>query len=91
MKKLFLLIAMLILACPAGAETVYPANARYVIVNPNSIARTTFLLDTKTGKTWQLVNSSDETMMWQQVEYDWYKSDGTYGGKTLKAPVLIAP
>ncbi len=40
----------------------YPTNARYVIVNPNGTlkASSTFLLDAKTGKTWQLVVDRQE-------------------------------
>ena len=91
MKKILVLIVLLLMITPAYADTVYPANARYVIVNPNTMAKTTFLLDTKTGKVWQLVENSIGDCSWQQMHYDWYKQDGTYGGSTLKAPVLISP
>ena len=94
MKKFICLsILFFSMAMPVFADTVYPPNARYVIVNPNSRikASTTFLLDTKTGKTWQLVESTTEGIMWEQKKYDWYRQDGTYGGETLKAPILTSP
>ena len=93
MKKILLLIIAICLALPVFADTIYPPNARYVIVNPNGRlkASSTFLLDTKTGKTWQLVQSTDGEVSWQQMEYDWYKQDGTYGGKTLKPPFITSP
>lgn len=94
MKKLLVLFCCLIFASNiVFADTVYPPSARYVIVNPNGRlkASTTFLLDTKTGKTWQLVESSNGSLSWEQKQYDWYKQDGTWGGMTLKAPVLTNP
>jgi hypothetical protein len=94
MKKIICLsILFLSMAMPVFADTVYPPNARYVIVNPNGRlkASTTFLLDTKTGKTWQYVEDSLGFTSWEQKEYDWYKQDGTYGGKTFKAPILTSP
>lgn len=97
MKNLiFIFILTIILFCNSKcfADPVqYPPSARYVIVNPNGTikASSTFLLDTKTGKIWQLVVDSNGTNSWQQMEYDWYKQDGTWGGKTFKAPLLIAP
>lgn len=95
MKKIIFVLLCLLL-CQSGcyADSVqYPANARYVIVNPNGTlkASSTFLLDTKTGKTWQLVVNSAGVDSWQQVEYDWYKPDGSYGGQTLKTPLQLAP
>ena len=95
MKKVISVLFCLLL-CQMGcfADNVqYPANARYVIVNPNGTlkASSTFLLDTKTGKTWQLVVDSVGINSWQQMEYDWYKQDGSYGGRTLKTPLQLAP
>lgn len=93
MKK-GLLILFCCLICQTGsfADTIqYPTNARYIIVNPNERASTTFLLDTKSGKTWQLVVDANNVNLWQQMEYDWYKQDGTYGGRTLKTPLQLAP
>lgn len=81
------------IAAPVFADTVYPAGARYVIVNPNDRikASTTFLLDTKTGKVWHYVEDSTGYTYWQQMEYDWYKQDGTRGGLTKKPPILTSP
>ncbi len=95
MKKwLFILLYCLICQTISFADTVqYPASARYIIVNPNERikASTTFLLDTKTGKTWQLVVDSNGVNLWQQMKYDWYKQDGAFGGETLKTPLQLAP
>jgi hypothetical protein len=94
MKKLLVLFCCLIFASNiVFADTVYPSNARYVIVNPNGRlkAATTFLLDTKTGKTWQYVQNSQGATSWEQLQYDYYNQDGTWGGMTLKAPVLTNP
>lgn len=93
-KLLFILLCCLICQIESFADNLqYPANARYIIVNPNERikASTTFLLDTKTGKTWQLVVDSTGGNSWQQMEYDWYNTDGSYGGKTLKSPLQLAP
>ena len=93
LKKIFGLMLLVSIAAPVFADTVYPAGARYVIVNPNSTikASTTFLLDTKTGKVWQIVETSAGDLIWQQMEYDWYKQDGTRGGITRKPPILTSP
>lgn len=92
MKK-FLILFILLFSCNCVfADNVqYPANARYVIVNPNDMVKSTFLLDTKTGKTWNLVEDSFGVLIWQQMEYDWYKSDGTRGGLTRKTPLQLTP
>ena len=93
MKKVLCLLLLSFVIAPVFADTTYPPNARYVIVNPNGRlkASTTFLLDTKTGKTWQLVESSNGAVLWEQKQYDWYKQDGTFGGLTLKAPAVTSP
>lgn len=86
-------MCLLAFISPVFADTVYPQGARYIIVNPNGSlkASTTFLLDTKTGKTWQLVVDQFGANVWQQMYYDWYKQDGTSGGMTLKAPAVTSP
>jgi hypothetical protein len=93
MKKLLCLLLLSFIISPVFADTTYPPNARYVIVNPNGRlkAATTFLLDTKTGKTWQFVVDSAGMNSWQQLQYDWYKQDGTFGGMTFKAPAVTSP
>lgn len=94
-RRITLLIfgLLFLIVTPVFADTVYPAGARYVIVNPNGNlkASTTFLLDTKTGKTWQYVQDSSGATIWEQKEYEWYKQDGTLGGKTIKPPVVTSP
>ena len=93
MKKMLCLLLLSFMIAPVFADTTYLPNARYVIVNPNGRlkAATTFLLDTKTGKTWQFVVDSAGMNSWQQLQYDWYKQDGTYGGMTFKAPAVTSP
>ena len=93
MKKLLCLLLLFFMIAPVFADTTYPPNARYVIVNPNGRlkAATTFLLDTKTGKTWQLVVDQFGANVWSQIYYDWYKQDGSLGGMTLKAPAVTSP
>lgn len=39
-----------------------------------------FVLDTQTGKIWQMVSSKDGGIIFQQVLYDCYNSDKTYSG-----------
>lgn len=92
MKKAIIIFSLLLLSV-TYADTTYPTNARYVIVNPNGRikASSTFLLDTKTGKVWQLVTDLQNNTLWEQMSYDWYKQDGSYGGKTLKPPVITSP
>lgn len=93
MKKIIVLLLMICFCLPVLADTTYPSNARYVIVNPNGRLKvsTTFLLDTRTGKTWQLVTEPSGGNCWQQMPYDWYKQDGSFGGMTFKAPAILAP
>lgn len=45
-----------------------PANQRYVIVHSPHMQRDTQLLDTTTGRTWQLVEDKDKNLVWQEVE-----------------------
>ena len=95
-KKKVVPVLFCLLLCQVGsfADSIqYPTNARYVIVNPNGTlkASSTVLLDTKTGKTWQLVVDSTGVNSWQQMQYDWYKEDGTFGGVTFKPPLQLAP
>lgn len=92
-KVLVLLILGLAFILPVVADTTYPSNARYVIVNPNGRlqVRTTFLLDTKTGRTWQLVSTSDGGNMWQQMKHDVYNQEGVYFGEAYKAPATTSP
>ena len=54
----------------ASSTTVYPPNARYVIVLHPTYRADEFLIDTKTGKVWQatLTNQGGE-LFWQQMRF----------------------
>lgn len=83
MKKvlIFILFIMSIQVCMAQQAPVQSSNGRFVIFTSPHIQRATFLLDTRTGKTWQLVSGGEGyPYAWEQCEYAWYKSDGTIGG-----------
>lgn len=88
MKKIILMfLTVLCISCIAYAEQtpVPTSNGRYCIVFSPHLQRSTFLLDTRTGKTWSLAVDENEHYCWQQVEYEWFKSDGTYGGFSRNA------
>lgn len=42
-----------------------PGKPRFQIFLSGIAARNTYLLDTDTGRTWQLVKAKDETMVWE--------------------------
>jgi hypothetical protein len=84
MKKfIYLLFLVFIFSNYALAEqTPNPVsnNGRYAIVFSPHIQRSTFLLDTKTGKTWSLLVDDKGEYSWIQCTYDWYKQNGELGG-----------
>ena len=45
-------------------------NGRYQICYSTLARADTFLLDTQTGKVWNLVKKADETFVWQQMVKD---------------------
>lgn len=83
--KNFLTILLIILAQAAcfSAETAVPNtnNGRYVIYMNPQFRADQFVLDTKTGKAWQLVTDKNGTSLFQQIFYDCCKEDKTYSGR----------
>lgn len=85
-KILFVMLFLFMLTSISYAETtpnVTSTNGRFVIVTSPHVQRATFLLDTRTGKTWTLVVDSEDEYVWQPTQYSWYKPDGSYGGNSI--------
>ena len=59
----------------ASTTTVFPPSARYVIVSHPTFRGDKYLLDTQTGKTWQLVQAGKGgELYWQQMRFTNYIS-----------------
>lgn len=58
-----------VLAGAASAPAPAGSQPRYSIVNPNGtlVVKTTFLLDTSTGRSWQLVQTATGESVWEEV------------------------
>ena len=84
MKKILtiLLITLTQTAC-VSAETTVPNtnNGRYVMYMNPLVRADQFILDTKTGKAWQLVTDKNGNALFQQMFYDSYNEDKTYSGR----------
>lgn len=81
MKKLLLVLSILLFANYCYAEQPTTINdGRYVIYQHPTFRGDQFLLDTKTGKIWQMVKASDGSIVWSQMLFDCYKDDKTYAG-----------
>lgn len=81
MKK-FLIILLIILAqttCFAEGTTTIN-NGRYVMYMHPQFRGDQFVLDTQTGKIWQMVSTKDGGIIFQQVLYDCYNNDKSYSG-----------
>lgn len=57
------------------------SDGRYVVIMHPQYRAEQYILDTKTGKIWQLVKTNDEILIWEQMLYDCYKEDKTYSGR----------
>jgi len=81
MKKFLtiLLIVLIQTACFA-TETTTINNGRYVMYMNPQIRADQFVLDTQTGKIWQMVKDKDGITLFQPVLYDCYNNDKTYSG-----------
>lgn len=68
-----------------SAETAVPDvnNGRYVMYMNPLVRADQFMLDTKTGKIWQMVKDSSGNVIFQQMLYDCYKEDKTYAGSFI--------
>ena len=83
MKKIILLFGVLLLFsnfCLADQPTQVN-NGRYVMYQHPTVRADQYILDTKTGKTWQLVQAKDGSTVWEQMLFDCYNDDKTYSGK----------
>lgn len=82
MKKLLLIFAILLVTNCCYAEQATQINdGRYVIYQHPTYRGDQYLLDTKTGKIWEMAKSKDGITIWQQVLFDCYKEDKTYAGR----------
>jgi hypothetical protein len=50
-----------------GDKLLPPTNGRYQILMSTILAKDTFLLDTVTGKVWQLVQDKRGVLLWQEM------------------------
>jgi hypothetical protein len=55
---------------PPGFTTVKPESGRYQIVNSTLVRADTFLLDTWTGRVWQIVVDKAGNPLWQEMHKD---------------------
>lgn len=81
MKK-FLVILLIVLmqtVCFA-VETTTINNGKYVMYMNTLVRTDQFVLDTQTGKIWQMVSDKDGGVIFQQVFYDCYTNDKKYSG-----------
>ena len=53
-----------------GSKVEPPANGRYQIFMSTILASHTFLVDTLTGKVWQLVKDKNGSLSWEQMIRD---------------------
>lgn len=82
MKKLFLLGLILLSSNLCFAEQPTQVNnGRYVIYQHPTYRGDQYLLDTRTGKIWEMAKSKDGATIWQQVLFDCYNEDKTYSGR----------
>lgn len=82
MKKLVLMFGILLLPICCYAEQPTTINdGRYVMYQHPTFRGDQFLLDTKTGKIWQMVKATDGSVVWDQMLFDCYKEDKTYAGR----------
>jgi hypothetical protein len=87
MKKTLLILSILFVqvACfGADAPNVNNNNnGRYVMyMNPN-VRADQFVLDTQTGKIWQMTAGKEGGVVFQQLLYDCYNNDKTFSGQYI--------
>ena len=83
MKKIIFLIFVLFLSVGSvsASQTVQVNNGRYIIYQNSQFRGDQFLLDTQTGKVWNLVKDKDGVTVWEQMLFDCYNNDKTYSGR----------
>ena len=98
MKRSFVLAILLtsILLIGSSCTRTVPnnvsENGRFTIITSPHVQKATFLLDTKTGKTWNLQVDKDDYYVWADVNYEEYDDNGEYIGMSRNAiPVKDTP
>lgn len=56
-------------------------NGRYVMYQHPTFRADQYILDTQTGKVWQLVKTKEDTTVWDEMYFDCYTNDKTYSGR----------
>lgn len=85
MRKGVALLGMLLLSsslCFADQPTQVN-DGRYVIYQHPTFRGDKYLLDTKTGKTWEFVQTKEGERVWSQLMYDCFKEDKSYSGRYI--------
>ncbi len=81
MKKIILLFGVLLFFsnfCFAEQPTQIN-NGRYVMYMHPTVRADQYILDTKTGKVWHLVQAKDGSIKWEQMAFECYNDDKTSG------------
>lgn len=58
-------------------------NGRYVIYMHPQYRGDQYLLDTQTGKTWHLVKTDSDELVWEAMFFDCYNIDKKYLGRFI--------
>lgn len=85
MRKAAVLLGILLLSSNLGfADQPTQVNdGRYVIYQHPTFRGDKYLLDTKTGKTWEFVQTKEDERVWSQLMYDCFKEDKSYSGRYI--------
>ena len=78
----FVLYAISIQYCSAN-QPIPINNGRYVMYQHPTFRADQYVLDTQTGKIWQLVKTSEGSNVWEEMFYDCYNNDKTYSGRYI--------
>ncbi len=83
MKKFIIFFGLLFISCNIcfADQPTQIVNGRYVMYQHPTFRGEQYILDTKTGKTWQLVQTKEGITVWEQRLYDCYNDDKTYSGR----------
>lgn len=84
MKKFALIFSILFLTCSnfCYADSANQVNnGRYVMYQNPTIRSDQYILDSQTGKIWQLVKTNEGLTVWEEMFFDCYKDDKTSSGR----------